>query len=115
MGRNNIHVLIQEHQTPPVQFNDYKVNAGSSPVMGLIEQILEDSKALEAETTSTEFKAQADYEAFIKDSNALIKSLQDAVTSKSKATAAAKGDKADATSDLESTVGELDSLAEYDA
>merc|ERR1711972_454789 len=89
-------VLAQrDAQTPPVQFNDYKANAGSSPVMGLIEQILEDSKALEAETTAGETKAQADYEAFVKDSTALIKSLQDAITSKTKATAAAESDKAD--------------------
>eukprot|EP00443_Scrippsiella_acuminata_P063218 CAMPEP_0115419842 /NCGR_PEP_ID=MMETSP0271-20121206/25408_1 /TAXON_ID=71861 /ORGANISM="Scrippsiella trochoidea, Strain CCMP3099" /LENGTH=781 /DNA_ID=CAMNT_0002844393 /DNA_START=47 /DNA_END=2392 /DNA_ORIENTATION=+ len=109
-------ILVQrDSQTPSVRFNDYKVSAGSSPVMGLIEQILEDSKALEAETTATESKAQADYEAFVGKSNALIKSLQDAVTAKSKAIAAAKSDKADANADLESTVGELESLAEYEA
>mmetsp|Transcript_63167 Transcript_63167/g.159336 ORF Transcript_63167/g.159336 Transcript_63167/m.159336 type:complete len:780 (-) Transcript_63167:113-2452(-) len=109
-------VLAQRSaQTPPVQFNDYKANAGSSPVMGLIEQILEDSKTLEAETTAAETKAQADYEAFVKDSNALIKSLQDAITSKTKAVAAADSDKADASADLESTVDELESLAAYEA
>merc|ERR1712187_596748 len=42
-------VFVQQRvaQTPPAQFNAYKMNAGSSPVMGLIEQIIEDSKALE--------------------------------------------------------------------
>merc|ERR1712085_219387 len=95
---------------PPVKFNSYKANEGSSPVLGLIEQILEDSKALEAETTSAEFTAQADYEKFVKDSNDLIKSLQQAVTDKSKAIAAANGDMAGASSDLENTNGELDDL-----
>merc|ERR1712151_439956 len=69
----------------------------------------------EAETTAGETKAQADYEAFVTDSNALIKSLQHAITSKTKATAAAESDKADANADLESTVDELESLAAYEA
>jgi len=100
-------------QTPPVQFNAYKANEGASPVMGLIEQILEDSKALEDEATSGEAKAQADYEKFVADSNAMIKDLQEQVTSKTKAIAAADGDKAEAATDLESTEGELESLAQY--
>jgi len=109
-------VLAQrDAQTPPVQFNDYKANGGSSAVMGLIEQILEDSKALEAETTAGEAKAQAEYESFVKDSNALVKSLHEAVTAKTKASAAAEGDKADANADLESTEGELESLAAVEA
>merc|ERR1719203_2162825 len=102
-------------QEPPVKFNSYKTNSGSSPVIGLIEQILEDSTALEAETTSAEYKAQADYERFVKDSNNLIKSLQEAVTSKAKATVAAKADAAEANADLESTEDELESLAAYEA
>merc|ERR1712085_76535 len=82
---------------------------------GLIEQILEDSKALEAETTSAEFTAQADYEKFVKDSNDLIKSLQQAVTDKTKAIAGANGDMAESNSDLENTNGELEDLKAYEA
>jgi len=109
-------VLAQRSvQEPPVKFNSYRVNEGSSPVIGLIEQILEDSKALEAETTSAEFEAQTNYEKFVKDSNDLIKSLQAAITSKTKAIASANGDKATATSDHENTVGELEDLAAYGA
>merc|ERR1719238_1173808 len=39
-------------QTPPVQFNSYKKNAGAGPVMGMIEQIVEDSKKLETEAVA---------------------------------------------------------------
>jgi len=102
-------------QTPPVQFNNYKNNEGASPVMGLIEQIVEDSKQLEAETTSGESQAQADYEKFVKEANALIADLGEQVTSKTKAIAAADGDKAQASADLENTEGELESLAAYEA
>jgi len=100
-------------QTPPVKFNAYKTNEGASPVMGLIEQILEDSKALEDEAAAAEAKAQADYQRFVADSNAMIKDLQAQVASKTKAIAAADGDKAEASANLESTEGELESLAEY--
>merc|ERR1719198_407026 len=50
-------------QEPPVKFNAYKNNAGASPVMGLLEQIIEDSKALEKEAIDGETSAQASYEA----------------------------------------------------
>jgi len=108
-------VPILAQQTPPVQFNDYKANSGSSPVMGMLEQIIGDSNALEAEATGSEYKAQADYETFVKDSNALIKELSNAVNAKTKAIADAKVDTAEANSDLQSAVGELGSLAEYEA
>jgi len=102
-------------QTPPVQFNDYKANAGSNSVIGLIEQILGDSQALEAETTEAERKAQQDYESFVEESNGIVKSLQESITAKTKATAAAESDKADTNADLDSTEGELEDLGKYEA
>merc|ERR1719266_1006108 len=53
--------IVFAQQEPPVKFNAYKDNAGASPVMGLIEQIMEDSKKVESEATTSEYKAQADY------------------------------------------------------
>jgi chromosome segregation ATPase len=47
-------VKASAKQEPPVKFNKYKSNAGSSGVMGLIEQIIEDSKALEKEAVDGE-------------------------------------------------------------
>merc|ERR1719262_1348137 len=44
--QTKLHRISQE---PPVKFNSYKKNAGASPVIGMIEQITEDSKALESE------------------------------------------------------------------
>merc|ERR1719311_422494 len=66
-------------QTPPVQFNSYKKNAGAGPVMGMIEQIVEDSKKLESEAVAAEKQAQSDYEGFVKDSNSLIADLTTSV------------------------------------
>mmetsp|Transcript_44411 Transcript_44411/g.117397 ORF Transcript_44411/g.117397 Transcript_44411/m.117397 type:complete len:288 (+) Transcript_44411:53-916(+) len=106
-------VLAQ--QEPPVKFNAYKDSAGSSPVMGMLEQIIEDSKALEAEALSGETSAQAAYETFVKDSNSLVADLGASVTSKTKASAAGKLEKTQSEADLGSTVGELESLGQYDA
>merc|ERR1719446_1658970 len=104
--------LVQKSaQEPPVKFNSYKTNAGASPVIGMIEQIVEDSKALEAEAVAGEKEGQATYETFVKDSNALIKQLSDSVAAKTKASAKATEDREQANSDLDSTNGELESLA----
>merc|ERR1712039_1090507 len=78
-------------------------------------QIMEDSKGLEAETTSAEYQAQADYEKFVADSNGLIRGLQTAIASQTKAVAAAHSDRAVAQEDLASTISELDSLTQYEA
>jgi len=103
--------LLQAAQEPPVKFNKMKSNAGASPVIGMIQQIIEDSKALEAEAVAGETEAQATYEKFVADSNAVIQSLSDSVAAKTKASAGAREDVEQAKSDLDSTNGELESLA----
>merc|ERR1740123_1291713 len=107
--------IVFAQQEPPVKFNAYKDNAGASPVMGLIEQIMEDSKKVESEATASEYKAQADYESYVKDSTALIKQLNEAVVAKTKASATAESEFAEAKGDHEAAVGELESLAAYEA
>jgi len=104
-------LLQKASQEPPVKFNSFKKNAGASPVIGMIEQIIEDSKALEAEAVAGENEAQASYEKFVADSNTVIKELSDLVASKTKSSAKAKEDVEQAKSDLDSTNGELESLA----
>jgi hypothetical protein len=104
--------LIQKSaQEPPVKFQSMKSNAGASPVIGMIAQIIEDSKALESEAVAGEAEAQSTYETFVKDSNDVIKELSDSVAAKSKASATASENLTQGQSDLESTVGELESLA----
>jgi len=103
-------VLLQAGQTPPVQFNDYKDNAGSSPVMSLLEQIIGDSTTIEGDATTTETQAQADYEGFVKSSNDLIAKLSEAVTVKTKSVASAKTETAEAESSKQDAEAELESL-----
>jgi hypothetical protein len=109
--------FVQVHgaQTPPVQFAKQKNNAGASPVMGMIAQIVEDSKRTEAEAISTEKQAQSDYETFVKDSNDLIASLTEAITEKTKSISESKAESENAKADHTATVGELELLAEHKA
>jgi len=102
-------------QEPPVKFNKMKSNAGSSGVMGLLEQIIEDSKALEKEAVAGETEAQATYESFVKESNAVIAQLGDAVVSKSKATSSSTVELEQAKADLNSTDEEIASLEQFKA
>jgi len=107
--------IQKSHQEPPVKFNAYKKNAGASPVVGLIQQIVEDSKALETEAVAGESEAQKGYETFVKDSNDMIAKLTESVSMKTGAKASAKLDLEQDKSDLQSTEGELQALGEYEA
>lgn len=107
--------FVQQGQTPPVQFNKLKKNAGASPVIGMIEQIIEDSKATESGAISTEREAQANYETFVKDSNNLVKELTDSVTEKTKSIASSKTEAEDAKSDHIATLEELELLSQHKA
>merc|ERR1719262_1732911 len=107
-------LMQKASQEPPVKFNAYKNNAGASPVIGLIEQIIEDSKALESEAVAGEVEAQKSYETFVKDSNDMIAKLTESASMKTKAKASANVDSEQAKSDLESTEGELEALAKYE-
>jgi hypothetical protein len=104
-----------DSQTPPVQFTKYSKNAGSVSVMGLIEQIIGDSVALEKESIAAETQAQADYEKFAKDTTAENKALGELVVFKTKAIASAKVEKSDTEATHEATVDELESLAQANA
>merc|ERR1719408_112095 len=77
----------------------------------MIEQIIEESKALSKARVDAETEAQSNYETFVADSNALIKQLSDAIAAKTKAAAKATEDLEQGKSDLESTIEELQSLA----
>merc|ERR1719261_1218023 len=69
--------FLQEAQDPmpPVQFKPMKKSAGGSPVISMIEQIIEESIAVEAEAVKAEAEAQRDYEQMVKDANKMIKEL----------------------------------------
>merc|ERR1719271_891595 len=57
---------------PPPGFKAYNKNKSSGGVMGMIQQIIDDTKAMEAETIRAEEDSQKAYEDFVKDTNTSI-------------------------------------------
>merc|ERR1719229_679351 len=57
---------------PPPGFEAYKKSAASGGVMSMLQQIISDAKAMEAETIRAEEDAQKAYEDFVKETNASI-------------------------------------------
>jgi len=103
--------LIQ--QEPPMKFAPTKQNGGASPVVGLLEQIIEDSKAVEGDAIEGEKASQKAYEEFVTNSNDSINALNNAIQSKSDSMAAATKEKSEANSQLRSTQDRLGDLVEY--
>merc|ERR1711972_1116045 len=77
---------------PPPGFESYKKNAAAPGVMGMIEQIINDAKAMEAETIRSEEDAQKAYEDFVKDTNASIEAESKDIVNKSETKAKAEAD-----------------------
>merc|ERR1712151_1339992 len=65
--------LLQEPAgPPPAGFEAYKKNQASGGVMGMIQQIIDDAKAMEAEAIRSEEDAQKAYEGLVKETNTSI-------------------------------------------
>merc|ERR1719379_2034319 len=83
--------------------------------MGMMQSIIDDAKAMEAEAIRGEEDSQKAYEDFVKDSNASIEEKTKDITSKSEMKAKAEGDKVEDETEHEATMGELESLANENA
>merc|ERR1719171_2449284 len=99
----------------PPGFEAYKKNAAAPGVMGMIQQIINDAKAMEAETIRSEEDAQKAYEDFVKDTNASIEAKSKDIVNKSEAKAQAESDLVEANKDHEAVMLELEQLANYKA
>jgi hypothetical protein len=100
---------------PPPGFEAYKKNQASGGVMGMIQQIINDTKAMEAETIRSEEDAQKAYEDFVKETNASIEAKSKDIVNKSETKAKAEEDLVEATKEKESVMVELEQLANYNA
>jgi len=106
--------LAQQGPPPPADFKKYeKVAAGG--VMSLLQQIIEDTTAMEKATVQAERDSQGAYEKFVKDTNEMVASFQKSIVDKSEDKAKAEDDKNTASQDLASVVDELEELATYSA
>merc|ERR1719379_2047873 len=98
-------VLLQKQEPvgppPPPGFSAYKKNAASGGVMGMIQSIIDDARAMEAEAIQAESDAQTAYEDFVKQTNACIAENEKAIIAKMDEKAAAEAEKTEAESNLE--------------
>merc|ERR1719492_745296 len=100
---------------PPAGFEAYKKNSASGGVMGLLQQIINDAKAMEAETIRSEEDAQKAYEDFVKETNGSIETKSKEIVDKSEIKAKAESDLVDTKEAKEATILELEQLSNYDA
>jgi len=111
--------LVQTSQPagppPPPGFEAYKKNAAAGGVMGMIQQIINDAKAMEAEVIRSEEDAQKAYEDFVKDTNGSIEAKSKDIVNKSESKAKAEADLVEAKEDKDSVMLELEQLANYKA
>merc|ERR1719311_1442116 len=109
--------LVQEPAGPPPPpgFQAYKKNEASGGVMGMIQQIINDAKAMEAETIRAEEDAQKAYEDFVKDTNGSVEEKNRDIVHKSEIKAKAEADLVQAKDDHEAVSLELEQLGNYKA
>jgi len=112
--------MLQQQQEPagpppPPGFKEYKKNPQSSGVMAMITQIIEDSKAMEAEAIKAEGSAQSAYEAFVKETNASIEAKSKDIANKSESKAKAEDYLVQAQTEHSSVMTNLDELSAYNS
>mmetsp|Transcript_14704 Transcript_14704/g.26077 ORF Transcript_14704/g.26077 Transcript_14704/m.26077 type:complete len:703 (+) Transcript_14704:85-2193(+) len=107
--------LLQQGQPagppPPPGFEEYKNSAASGGVMKMIQQIIDDAKAMEKETIRSENEAQAAYEAYVKETNTSIDVKNKDIVNKSDSKAKAEKDLVEAKEDKDSVMLELEHLS----
>lgn len=113
--------FLQAHSTdsqgpPPGLTKDgYKKNAGAGGVIGMLQEIIADSKEAEMEAIKAEQDGTAAYEEFVKNSNEGIANRQKAIVTATDNKAAADKELVQTKEDISATLTELEKLAEYNA
>jgi len=102
-------------QAPPPGFKTFEKNAASGGVMGMMQGIIDDAKAMEAECIRAEEKAQKDYENFTKDTTDSIDKKNTEIETKTEDKAKAEQDLVQAKKDLDATITELENLYNEEA
>merc|ERR1719482_1832634 len=67
-----IHAKDDPAAPPPPGFKKYEQSSGAGGVLGMLKQIIADTKTMEADAIKAETDAQKAYEAFVKDTNKSI-------------------------------------------
>merc|ERR1719456_1774030 len=85
-GKKEAAAFVQKQEPvgppPPPGSEGYKKSAASGGVMAMIQQIISDAKAMEAETIRSEEDAQKAYEDYVKETNASIEAKSKEIVDK---------------------------------
>jgi len=100
---------------PPPGFKEYKKNAAAGGVMGMIQQIINDAKAMEADAIRSEEDAQKAYEQFVKETNASIEAKSKEMVNKTEENAKAESELTESNEAKENVLLELEQLSNYNA
>merc|ERR1719426_289353 len=104
--------LVQAKQpAPPVQIVEYKKSGGASPVITMIDNLIHDAALLEKEAITDENTAQADYEAYVTDSNESMDAKIRSLTNLAETKAPTETELQDTTTSSEQAASDLESLA----
>merc|ERR1711972_1179303 len=117
-GKKEKAALLQQEPVgppPPPGFEAYKKNAASGGVMSMIQQIISDAKAMEAETIRAEEDAQKAYEDFVKETNASIEAKSKDIVNKSDEKAKTEEELVETKEAKEAALLELEQLSNYNA
>ena len=98
---------------PPEGFADYKQNKNAGGVLGMIQEIIDESKTMEMDAIKAENDSQAAYEEFTKNANASIKALMASVRDKTEKKATATAELVQAKSGHSKTLKDLEALNTY--
>jgi uncharacterized small protein (DUF1192 family) len=100
---------------PPAGFKEYKESAASAGVVGLLEQIISDAKAMEAETIRAEEDAQKAYEDYVKDTNTATQQKNREIINKAEIKGQTEKSLVQTNSEKDSVVLELEQLSNFNA
>merc|ERR1719247_1316468 len=100
---------------PPPGFKEYKKSGAAGGVMGMIQEIINDAKKMEADATRAEAEAQKAYEDLVTDTNGSIEEKTKSQVNKTEEKAKAEENLQQAITDKEAALLELEELSNYNA
>merc|ERR1719262_2181052 len=106
--------LVQKGGKQPLEgapkFKSMEKNAAGGGVMGMIQNVINESKALEAEAIRGEEQAQKAYEEFVMDTNNSVEQKNKDLVAKAEEKGKTEGALVETKQEMDSTMGELEDL-----
>jgi len=108
-------LVQQQGPPPPPGFKEYKKSGAAGGVMGMIQEIINDAKKMEADALRAEEEAQAAYEELVTDTNKSVEEKTKSQVNKVEEKAKAEENLQQAITDKEAALLELEELSNYNA